>query len=141
MKRKNELNLIFCFTLTRSNNFAHIFFKLFLFPWSRTPSWDFYFIYNTVFGRMLRFEPELLRPHPAVLPRYAHPYNELRTSKLEPKQNKKVLIYNFIFGSVLWSKRKVFANLLTKYSFLRSQWFFENENFLARAKFVVVFGN
>ena len=44
------------------------------------------------------------------------------------QSSKQILILNFLLENVLWSKRKVFTNN-KKYLFLRSLWFFENENF------------
>ena len=52
------------------------FFKLFLYPGSRTPSRVCTLF--TIFGRMQGIEPELLRPQPGVLPMsYTHPYIDL----------------------------------------------------------------
>ena len=53
---------------------------------------------------------------------------------LKNKKNiKQILILNFLFGNCSFMEKESFWKLKKKYSFSRSLWFFENENFAARA--------
>ena len=45
----------------------------------------------------------------------------------------KMLFQIFFLATVLWSKRKVFANFLKNINFFRSLWLFESENFALNA--------